>query len=90
MITDNEYIDMAHTVMGMHHFEDGSKNQIKAMLHFAELYHEEQVKKLHLHSVSKCEDYERRDLLLAFKDYLNKNRVTKYTEAVVDNFLSQQ
>ena len=38
-----EYIDMAYTIMGMHHFEDGSKNQIKAMLHFAELYHRHEI-----------------------------------------------
>jgi len=46
MITDNEYIDLAHTIMGMHYFDDGSKNQIKAMLEFAELYHEKEMEKL--------------------------------------------
>ena len=29
MITDNKYIDLAHTIMSIHIFEDGSKNQIK-------------------------------------------------------------
>jgi hypothetical protein len=52
MITDNEYIDMAYTVSYMHIFEDDSKNQIKAMLHFAELYHQSEVKKLNIHGVS--------------------------------------
>lgn len=52
MIKDNDYIDIAYTVMGMHYFEDGSKNQIKAMLHFAELYHQSEVKKLNIHGVS--------------------------------------
>lgn len=51
MIKDNKYIDMAYTVMGMHFFEDGTKNQIKAMLHFAELYNQSEVKKLNEQSI---------------------------------------
>jgi len=45
MITDNKYIDLAYTISYMHLFKDKSKNQIKAMLHFAELYHENELKK---------------------------------------------
>lgn len=45
MIKDNEYIDLAHTISGMHFFKDGSKNQIKSMLHFAELYHQRELEK---------------------------------------------
>ena len=38
-VQKNEFIDLAHTIMGMHHFEDGIKNQIAAMLDFGENYH---------------------------------------------------
>lgn len=84
-------------------FYEAEKNNIKVkqtedvvemhkqlMCKFAEAYHEHRLKLLDAPPVSKCEWSERRDLLLAFKDYLNKNRIAKYTEAVVDNFISQQ
>lgn len=39
MIPDNAIIDLAHTIMSKHYFKDGKKNQIAAMLEFAEDYH---------------------------------------------------
>jgi hypothetical protein len=39
MITENKYIDLAHTIMGNHIDENGGKNQITAMIDFAEEYH---------------------------------------------------
>lgn len=46
MITDNKYIDIAHTISLNCIFDDGSKNYIKAMLEFAEIYHKMELKKI--------------------------------------------
>ena len=51
MITDNKYIDIAHTISLNCVFEDGRKNYIKAMLEFAEVYHEMELKKLRVGDV---------------------------------------
>jgi 7-cyano-7-deazaguanine synthase in queuosine biosynthesis len=74
MITDNKYIDMAYTVSYMHLFEDGRKNQIKAMLHFAELYHESEVKKLKLPSSHDIWTVAREDDHAEFCKWLDSKR----------------
>jgi hypothetical protein len=52
MITDNKYIDIAHTISLNCVYSDGSKNYIKAILEFAEVYHEMELKKLRVADVS--------------------------------------
>jgi hypothetical protein len=55
MITDNKYIDIAHTISLNCVYSDGSKNYIKAILEFAEVYHEMELKKLRVADVmSSC------------------------------------
>jgi len=51
---------------------------------------EEYAKTCNKPAVNNSEGIEREAQLLAFIEYLNKNRVAKYTSAVVNNFLSQQ
>lgn len=69
MITDNNYIDMAYTISYMHIFENGSKNQIKAMLHFAELYHQSEINKLNSQGINA--ELPKRELDDIDKDYID-------------------
>ena len=84
MITDNKYIDIAHTISLNCVFEDGRKNYIKAMLEFAEAYHELELKKLRVADVSG-----RSEQLKAFIDWYHSNRSNswKLKQSDVDDFL---
>lgn len=72
MITDNKYIDIAHTISLDCVYSDGSKNYIKAMLEFAEIYHEMESTDL----VEACRENkeltEQRDKCLEFIEEIKK------------------
>jgi hypothetical protein len=82
MITDNKYIDIAHTISLNCVFPDGRKNYIKAMLEFAEAYHEMELKKLRVADVSG-----RSEQLKAFAKHYNEQHYEEISEEFIDEYL---